>query len=225
MGSNSIPLGNINPWTTQGDYNAQLFAIQNAIAKMQTATLAQVVAINGGGLGPIGTLTVQPLVFQIDGANVPNTRPLAVIFNVPYLRVSGGNSGIVLDPVVGDIGIVVFCSRDISKVKSTLASAAPGSFRQYDLADAVYLGTVLSAAAPTQYLQFDSDGIAVVSPQAVKVTAPSIQMGAGGGTPHTLMTSEFYTWYLANIEPFLTGLGYAGPAPPAASVTTTVEAN
>jgi hypothetical protein len=69
-----------------------------------------------------------------------------------------------MDPQVGDIGVVVFASRDISKVKSTQAQANPGSARKFDFADGIYLGAVFSAAAPTQYIEFDSTGVAIVTP-------------------------------------------------------------
>lgn len=130
-----------------------------------------------------------------------------------------------MDPHVGDVGVIVTASRDISSVKATGGTQSnPGSGRRFSLSDGIYLGTVISATAPTQYVQFNSDGIAAVSPTAVKVTAPSIQLGASGGTPQTLMTHGFYEWYVTNIEPFLIGFGYSGPAPPANSVTTVVEA-
>jgi hypothetical protein len=36
---------------------------------------------------------------------------------VPYFRVQGGADAIIIDPKVGDLGIAVFCSRDITGVK------------------------------------------------------------------------------------------------------------
>jgi phage baseplate assembly protein gpV len=85
----------------------------------------------------------------------------------------GGTSAVILDPQAGDIGVAVFASRDISKVKSTKAQANPGSYRQYDFADGMYLGGMLNGV-PLQYIRFGSTGIELVSPDTITLTAPNI---------------------------------------------------
>jgi hypothetical protein len=49
--------------------------------------------------------------------------------------------------------------------------APPGSARQYDFADGMYLGGILNGT-PEQFVQFNADGIRVVSPMLVRVEAP-----------------------------------------------------
>jgi phage baseplate assembly protein gpV len=143
---------------------------------MQTATLVRIEACtNSGALSPVGFVDVTPLVNQIDGSQPANPTPHVTIYGLPYLRMQGGANAVILDPQPGDIGIAVFASRDLSKVKSTKTQANPGSYRQYDFADGMYLGGMLNGA-PTQYVQFGASGITLVSPTAVTIQAPAIAL-------------------------------------------------
>lgn len=172
----SIPSGAQQASSTWGDYNNIMFAVQQALGKMQTATLVRIEACtNEGALSPVGFVDVTPLVNQLDAAGVPT--PHTTIFNVPYLRVQGGTSAIIIDPVVGDIGMCAFASRDISKIKSTKEQGNPGSFRQFSFSDGMYLGGMLNGE-PEQYVMFNADGIKIYSPTLISLEAPSITMGA-----------------------------------------------
>jgi hypothetical protein len=172
----NIPPGLFSPFTTYGRYNQLQFLIEQLILKIQTATLVKVISCtNSGGLSPIGTVNVQPQVNQVDAAG--NSTPHTTISNVPYLRMqSAAGSGIILDPAPGDIGFCLFASRDISKVVSTQAQANPGSDRYYSFSDAMYIGLGLSQSAPTQYIQFSPAGINIVSPAAITIQAPIINL-------------------------------------------------
>ena len=176
MGTSSHIQGLLQGATPWGDYNNIVFVINQTLAKMQTATIVKVMACsNAGGVSPVGTVDVLPLVNLIDGSNPPNPTKHTTIFGVPYLRIQGGANALILDPQIGDLGIAVFASRDISKVKSTKAQANPGSWRQYDWADAMYLGGLLNGT-PSQYVQFGSGGVTIVSPTAITLQAPSIAL-------------------------------------------------
>lgn len=169
-----VSLGALKAQTTWGEYNNIAFAVQQAISKMQTATLVRIESCtNDGELSPVGLVDVTPLVNQIDGSNPPNPTPHVTVYGLPYLRIQGGTNAVIIDPVPGDLGIAVFASRDISKVKSTKAQANPGSFRSYDFADGLYLGGVLNGT-PQQYIRFSSNGIELVSPQTITLQAPNI---------------------------------------------------
>lgn len=158
------------------EYGSVMFVIQQALARLSTSTLVRVVAVtNAGGLAPVGFVDVQPLVNQLDGAG--NAVPHAVLHNLPYFRLQGGTDAIILDPKVGDIGIAVFASRDISAVKASKAQANPGSWRSHDMADGLYVGGLLNGS-PVQYVQFTAGGINVVSPSKVTITAPQIEGNA-----------------------------------------------
>lgn len=110
--------------------------------------LVEVKAVSGSGLNPAGFVDILPMVSQQDGAG--RTMPHAVIYGAPYCRLQGGTRAFICDPAVGDIGIAIICARDISGVKAARKASAPGSFRQFDMADAVYLGGYLNAA-PEEY--------------------------------------------------------------------------
>jgi hypothetical protein len=101
----------------------------------------------------------------------------------------------------------------------------------------MYLGGLLNGA-PSQYVQFTATGISVVSPNAVSVTAPSVTVNSSGtisiiapdvaayntgGTPLALVNSDWLDWFTTNIQPYLVGLGYTGPAMPSYCKTTILK--
>lgn len=193
--SNDLPLGRLGPQTTWSEYNSLAFVINSFLSKIQTATLVKIVSCtNSGGVSPVGVVDVIPLVDQIDGLGVP--VPHVTLFNIPYFRAQGGSNAIILDPQVGDIGICVFASRDISKVKSSKKSSPPDSLRQFSYSDGLYLGGVLNAT-PTQYVQFSSAGIKLHSPTAVILEAPDVQILAQtveiNATSSTTITTPTFT--------------------------------
>lgn len=174
--TDGVTIGQLTPQTNWGDINGLAFLVQQFLNKVQTATLVRIEkCTNSGGLSPVGFVDVTPLVNQIDGQGLPT--PHETIYNLPYFRIQGGANGIIIDPEVGDIGICVFASRDISKVKSTKAQANPGSRRMHSFSDGMYLGGVLNGV-PSQYVQFSTAGIRIHSPTLVKLDAPDIQLVA-----------------------------------------------
>jgi len=193
--ANGIPSGQLKPSSTWGEFNNIAFMVQQALSKMQTATLVRVESCtNSGALSPVGLVDVTPLVNQLDGQG--NPTPHVTIHNVPYLRLQGGANGIIMDPQKGDIGVCVFASRDISKIKATKKQGNPGSFRQYSFSDGMYLGGMLNGT-PTQYVQFSAAGIKIHSPVAVVLDAPDIQLNAAtveiNGTTSTTVTTPTFT--------------------------------
>jgi len=166
--------GQQDPGTSESEYNTLAFVVMQLLSKLQTVTLVRVLSVsNAGGVVPVGTVSVQPLVNQMTGQRT--AVPHGEIFKVPYLRLQGGADAVILDPKVGDIGMCGFASRDISAVKAAKAPANPGSLRQYDWADGLYFGGFLNGA-PTQYVRFAVDGVTVVSPTAVTLQAPAITL-------------------------------------------------
>ena len=118
-------------------------------------------------------MDVQPLVNQVDGAS--NSTAHNVLNHLPYFRLQGGADAVIIDPKVGDIGIAVFASRDISAVSSAKKRSNPGSSRQLSMSDGLYIGGVLNGV-PTQYVQFSAAGIKIHSPTAVILEAPDVQI-------------------------------------------------
>lgn len=164
------------------DFNKMSFLIKQILGRISTVTLVRVMGVtNAGGIEPVGFVDVQPIVNLLDGAG--NATPHATIYNIPYFRLQGGVNAVILDPVVGDIGLAVICDRDISSAKALRSEANPGSRRRFDLADGVYLGGVLNVT-PTCYVAFTGGGITmspdsgttsiVLTPGMIKVTADEV---------------------------------------------------
>jgi hypothetical protein len=220
MSTFSNPWGMLAPSSLWGRYNNLRFMIQQMLANVQTASIVQVKACsNAGGVSPVGTVDVQILTNQIDGQGHPT--PHVTMYGLPYLRLQGGSNAVILDPQVGDIGIAVFASRDITNVKSTKAQANPGSFRTHHFSDGMYLGGLLNGV-PTQYVQLSNSGISIVSQTAVTVNAPAVNAD-NGGTSQALVNDTFFQWFSANVYPFLVSKGYTGPAIPNGSETTVLK--
>jgi hypothetical protein len=170
--------GQQTPTDTATEYGTLIFIIEQQLKKLATVTLVKVMSVtNSGGVAPVGMVSVQPLVNQIDGQG--NSQPHGIINNIPYFRIQGGANAVILDPQVGDIGMCAFCSRDISAVKNSSppAQANPGSFRIFDYADGLYLGGFLNGV-PSQYVDFSGSGLTLVSPQAITLQAPNISLQA-----------------------------------------------
>ena len=150
-------VGQANIFSDASEYNALAFVIARATEKMQTVSIVQVKAVDTDAQ----TVDVQVLVNLVTGAS--QSIPHGVISARPYYRAQGGGNAIILDPVVGDIGVVVFASRDSSAVIAAKGLANPGSQRKFSWSDGVYFGGILNSA-PTQYMQFLGGSISVQSP-------------------------------------------------------------
>ena len=173
------------------EFNAQSHLIQSMQGNMATATVGIVRAVHPGGTGGASSVDVQPMVAQTDGAG--NVQPHGTIHGLPVFRLQSGGNAVILDPAVGDIGIVVFASRDISAVKSSRAPAQPGSARRNDMADGMYIGGILNGAV-TQYVQFVAGGginiastgdLNITASGAVAITSATLtHNGTNVGTTH-----------------------------------------
>lgn len=169
-----MAVGNQTPNDVASEFATLQFIVQQALSRVQTLTLVRIVdCTNEGGIVPVGTCTVQPLVNLMSGDRVAfKHRPL---YKLPYLRVQGGANAVIIDPQPGDIGLAGFCSRDISAVKNSKDIANPGSFRQFDMADGIYIGGCLNGV-PTQYIVFADDGVSIVSPTEITLQAPTVRI-------------------------------------------------
>ena len=170
-----------------GDDFAQLhFVVKQLMRQQATATIVRVIAVtNNGGLSPVGYLDVLPMVHQVDGMG--QSVPHGPLHNLPYFRLQGGQNAVIMDPAVGDIGLAVFASRDISKVKNTKADAVPGSKRVQDMADGLYIGGFLNGT-PAQYIRFDSSGDIHLKPASTVYVDGDVEVTGevtAGGIPLT----------------------------------------
>lgn len=155
----------------------QELMIRTLLLGVRTAMPVKVMAVHPGtGTPPtIGTVDVQPLVQTVDGTG--KLWSLAEVYGASFLRFQAGGNAVVIDPQVGDIGLAAVCDRDISSVLAAGgALSGPGSARTHHLSDMIYVGSIISIAAITQYLMFSASGISVVSQQAVTLQAPQINL-------------------------------------------------
>lgn len=186
--------GHATPGTIGTEYNTLAFVFGQLLQKIQTVSLVEVLSCtNDGELSPVGRVSVQPLVFQVSGSGT--ITPHGEISDLPYMRLQGGDNAVIIDPKPGDIGIALFCSRDIANVKAdpqaavAAGGATPGSFGTFDWADGLYVGGVLNGN-PTQYIRFSSSGIEIVSPTKITLRAPTVEVDASALFKVVTDTSE-----------------------------------
>ena len=170
---------------SHSDFAGVSFTAEQLINRLNTMKLVKVISVTGGGgaIAAAGTVSVQPLVSQIDGQG--NAVPHGNVNNIPWWRLQGGNGAVIADPVVGDLGYVIVADRDTSSARANKGLASPGSFRQFDLADGVYVGGCLNGP-PTQYLVFTSTGL-----QIVDLNGNNMIFGAGGIAVTTAAGGDF----------------------------------
>lgn len=163
------------PTDAATDFQTIKFIVDSILSHVRTAQSVRVINVTGGGLGPIGTVDVVPQVAQVNGIGQgqPYTNP---VYGRPYTRYQGGSSAIILDPEVGDLGLLICCDRDTSNVIATLSASLPASLRRFNFADGFYFGASPSGITPTQYVQFlpASAGINVKSPGPVNINGAII---------------------------------------------------
>lgn len=185
--SNPDHLLGVAPGFTQSNqFSALKFFVERLLGRINTATLVRIISCGNDGTDiAVGWVDVQPLVQQVAADGTLVAQP--ALYHLPYFRIQGGASAIILDPEPGDIGIAIFAAHDISRVASTGAEAGPGSFRRFDLADGLYMGGFVNGV-PNQYVQFlpNGAGINLVSPNEITVQAPQInltgQVNQSGGS-------------------------------------------
>ncbi len=195
--ANSGYQGTLTELVGRGEFNQLSFVVQQIMSKANHATLVQVVGVVPGGVGPVGTVNVTPLVNMVDGQG--NAIPHGIIYTLPYLRLQGGQNAIIIDPQVNDIGLCVFADQDISTVKSTLAAAIPATHRRNDWADGLYLGGMLNGI-PSQYIEFAGTGINVVTPgDLVMTVSGNLSANVTGTATVTAPTVDINASSAANV--------------------------
>lgn len=167
---------------TGDDYTELEFVVSQLAGRMATSQPVIVRAVGNG------TVDVQPTVNQIDGDG--NATPHGIIHNVPVLMARGGTNGFIVDPVVGDIGLAVMASHDISSVKANRAPSNPGSRRRFDWADATYVPGMLGTAL-LQFVRVAGGGITLEAPMVTATHSLAVQDAATGS--FTTMSGQVVT--------------------------------
>lgn len=159
------------------DANTLSFVFDNLISSVRTMTLCKVIAVNYPADSDRinGTVDVQPLINEVDIDG--NVKELPAINNAPFWRYQGGNNSVIIDPVVGDIGIIAVSDRDMTNAVITKKVSNPDSNRKYSFSDSVYLGGILNSN-PTQYVEFTNNSINIVTPATLNIKADTININA-----------------------------------------------
>lgn len=142
-------------------YNQLSYMMRTLINReVNTAIPVKVTKVMPGS-GSVGYVAAVPLVNNMDAEG--NAVNVAVIPSLPYFRLQGGKVAVITDPVVGDIGLAVFCQRDTSNVVAgTTEPVQAGSFRNFSMSDGWYIGGFLNQA-PETFLELKQDGTAVLT--------------------------------------------------------------
>lgn len=142
--------------------------IASHVNQIGPSMLVQVETVENGGTSITGKVTVRPMVQQQDALS--RTRPHELIHSVPYLRIQGGTSALIIDPRPGDIGFIIISGRDHTHAVTTRRPSPPASFRQFSMQDCVYVGGFLNNG-PDQFIQATDDGWRIVTPGSISIEA------------------------------------------------------
>jgi hypothetical protein len=159
--------GQQDPSDSAGAFNPFAFQIAQALARISTNKIVKVMAVDTDKK----TVDVQIAVNQLDGQL--NSTPHGTIYGIPYVWAMGGTNAFMIDPAVGDMGMMSVCDRDISAVKSTQDIGNPGSLRKFSPSDGIYLFGIpgLNGTAPVQWIKWTSDGIDITANNGNRLTS------------------------------------------------------
>ncbi len=162
--------GNRKNTSGNSPFNAITFMIENILkGRLNTALPVKVVGVATTGTGPTGYVDVVPLIQMFDGYN--NAIPSTTIYKVPYARIQGGVAALIIDPIVGDVGIAVFGQQDITGVHDE--PQKPLTKRTFSMADAMYIGGIVNGE-PSIYMELTQSGVCnITAPDTVQITTGS----------------------------------------------------
>jgi hypothetical protein len=167
MADEQVVKGQKKPNTAGSEYNALQFVIQQALRQqVHTAIPCRVQAVDGL------FVDVLPLVSSVDGYG-ESVEP-TTIFHLPVFRYQAGVAAVVLDPVVGDIGLAVFAQADSSNVTvGTETPQQPGSFRRYSMSDGFFL-IGFHNQSPSVYIEVTQEGVVNIQADTVNISGDAV---------------------------------------------------
>ena len=115
----AIVKGLADEYTDSTPLNQLEFIVKNITRGMSTSIPVLITAVQEGDTNAAGYVDARPLVAQIDAWD--NSLPMAVIHHLPYLRLQAGRAAVVLDPVLGDIGLAVPSTGDGTRKRAGLS--------------------------------------------------------------------------------------------------------
>lgn len=151
------------------DAESMAYAFDMLMSERYFIEIVKVVEVRGDA--PNLVIDAMPLVMRTDrtGAQIQNS----ILYDIPVFRLQRGSSAIIMNPVVGDIGMIAICDRDTTLVRTNRKESVPASGRKHSKSDALYLGGFLNSH-PTEYVEFTSSGINIKSPGTVNINGLKI---------------------------------------------------
>ncbi len=160
----------VSPVDTSCDANMLGYVFSRLIGNMTFVKIVRVIDVNTSS----GVVDLEGLLYTVN-ANGESLNDGGRYFSIPYLRLQRGVSAVVMNPVVGDVGLMVCCDRDITGIKDNKTASVPTSNRLHSAADGIYLTSIACLSeAPAQYVAFHDSGIDIQSPGVVNINGMKI---------------------------------------------------
>lgn len=181
MTATTLNQNNLNSKTNQLEY-----AINSTLMNVNTILPCKILSIEDN------RASIQSIINMLDATGNPLAYP--VIHDVPFMQIVGGNAGVIIEHIIGDIVAVGFSQRDLSSIKATWETGNPASYRKFSLADAIILGK-LSNNLPTIFIKITAAGVEIAAPDLpitatcqtatvnadqVDINSGNINLGSGG---------------------------------------------
>ncbi|MFP1728038.1 phage baseplate protein [Lonsdalea quercina] len=169
------------------DANAFASSFKKLLSSNYFINIVTVTAVRG--TAPNLVVDALPLVAETkseDGSIIRGSQ----IYNIPVWRLQRGGSAIIMNPVVGDIGMIAICDNDISVARANRKESVPGSKRTHSRSDAIYLGGLLNTE-PTQFIEFADGAINITTPNPVNVNCSKATVVAPDGVEITTPLAHF----------------------------------
>lgn len=165
--------GSRTPYSNATPGNVVDFIVQQDKKNDATALPVQVQAVYPGDT--TGYVDVLPLIGTYNGKK--EYVPPVTLYHLPYSRIQGGVAALIIDPVVGDKGLAVFCSGDVSNVTADSSEPQqPGSYRAFSMSDGYYIGGFLNRK-PSVYVEVTQGGVVnVTAPATVNINSPTVNI-------------------------------------------------
>lgn len=168
------------------DADSLLYNLESFLSGKHFIEIVMVTAVYGEA--PNLKVDFLPLVTRTTntGAPIPNAQ----VYGASVFRLQRGSSAIIMNPVVGDIGIALYCDKDSDNARRDRISGSPNTTRCHSRIDALYLGGLLNQQ-PVQFIEFADSAINITSPNPVNVTCSKANIIAPDGVTVDSPNSHF----------------------------------
>lgn len=162
-------------YVTGSQFNLMDYMIRTTIRGLVNTAVPVVVTgvESNGSNGGAGYVSAKPLLMARDGYN--NGIPNVDIPKLPFFRYQFGETAVICEPKVGDIGLAVFAQSDCSNINGETTEKIPPTHRQYDMSDGFYLGGFWGKT-PKNYIELTDDTINIKTPVSVNIDTPVVNI-------------------------------------------------